>query len=73
MTLLFIGDENDTMAEDEVRGNEHTASNNIFEQINPNPAMSSSKTFGTIALLFNRRLMGSTDQADPNCIYFRIS
>ena len=23
--------------------------------------------------IYSRRLMGSTDQADPSCIYFRIS
>ena len=27
----------------------------------------------TVESLSNRRLMGSTDQADPSCIYFRIS
>ena len=53
MTLLFIGDENDTMAEDEGIGTKHTAPLNSSERINPNPAVSSSKTFGTISLIFN--------------------
>ena len=35
---------------------------------------SESKSFQTFEhTLYSRRLMGSTDQADPSCIYFRIS
>ena len=48
-----------------------SGSNKMVEILLPKSDAKATQTNGYTALI--RRLMGSTDQADPSCFYFRIS